>query len=184
MQGYALFPWRTVERNVEYGLEIKGTPKAQRKELCRRYIELVGLSGFEERYPKELSGGMRQRVAIARALVCDPQILLMDEPFAAVDAQTREVLQDLLLDIWEKNRKTILFVTHSIEEAVLLSDRVIVMHPRPGRLKAIVDIDLKRPRRAADMRASQRYGALTHKIWEMLQEKHHAAIEKPDAVNA
>ena len=169
MQGYALFPWRTVIENVGYGLEVKRIPKKERREICKRYIDLVGLNGFEERYPNELSGGMRQRVAIARSLAYEPKILLIDEPFAAVDAQTREVLQDELLRIWEKTRKTILFVTHSIEEAVLLADRVVVMTCRPGKIKKIVDIDLPRPRTAADMRVSADYSWITHRIWELLQ---------------
>jgi NitT/TauT family transport system ATP-binding protein len=170
MQGYALFPWRTVAENVGYGLEVKRVPKKQRRSICEKYIDLVGLNGFEKRYPNELSGGMRQRVAIARSLAYDPKILLMDEPFAAVDAQTREVLQDELLRIWEKTQKTILFVTHSIEEAVLLADRVVVMTGRPGRIKQAVDIGLPRPRTAADMRLSAEYKSITHKIWQLLQK--------------
>jgi NitT/TauT family transport system ATP-binding protein len=169
MQGYALFPWRTVVENVGYGLEVKRVPKKERRDICKKYIDLVGLNGFEERYPNELSGGMRQRVAIARSLAYDPKILLMDEPFAAVDAQTREILQDELLRIWEKTRKTILFVTHSIEEAVLLADKVVVMTCRPGKIKKIVDIDLPRPRTAASMRVSADYRWTTHRIWELLQ---------------
>ncbi|MDR0858493.1 MAG: ABC transporter ATP-binding protein [Oscillospiraceae bacterium] len=171
MQGYALFPWRTVIRNVAYGLEVKHVPKKERLEICKQYIDLVGLNGFEERYPNELSGGMRQRVAIARSLAYDPQVLLMDEPFAAVDAQTRETLQDELLRIWEKTKKTIIFVTHSIDEAVLLADRVVVMTPRPGKIKRVVDISLPRPRTAAEMRVSSDYSWVTHSIWELLQNE-------------
>jgi NitT/TauT family transport system ATP-binding protein len=169
MQGYALFPWRTTRRNVEYGLEVKRVRKRDRGEICQRFIELVGLNGFEDRYPNELSGGMRQRVAIARALAYDPEVLLMDEPFAAVDAQTRETLQEELIRIWEKTRKTILFITHSIEEAVLLADRVVVMTSSPGRIKKILKIDLHRPRTAAAMRLSADYGWISHHIWELLQ---------------
>jgi NitT/TauT family transport system ATP-binding protein len=169
MQGYALLPWRTVIRNVEFGLEVKGISKKQRLDICKKFIDLVGLNGFENRYPNELSGGMRQRVSIARSLAYDPKVLLMDEPFAAVDAQTRETLQDELMRIWEKTRKTIIFITHSIEEAVLLADRVVVMTPRPGRIKKIVDIDLPRPRNAADMRVSADYKWISHKVWEILQ---------------
>ncbi|MDR2357166.1 MAG: ABC transporter ATP-binding protein [Oscillospiraceae bacterium] len=169
MQGYALFPWRTVIKNVAYGLEVKRVPKRERIGICREYIDLVGLNGFEDRYPNELSGGMRQRVAIARSLAYDPKVLLMDEPFAAVDAQTREMLQDELLRIWEKTRKTIIFITHSVEEAVLLADRVVVMTPRPGRIKKVVEIDLPRPRTAADMRASSDYSWIAHNVWELLQ---------------
>jgi len=169
MQGYALFPWRTVVRNVEYGLEVKRVPKKQRSEICRKYIEFVGLNGFEDRYPSELSGGMRQRVAIARSLAYDPAVLLMDEPFAAVDAQTRESLQDELLNIWETTKKTIIFVTHSIEEAVLLADRVVIMTCNPGKIKKVVHIDLPRPRTAASMRISADYSWITHRVWELLQ---------------
>jgi NitT/TauT family transport system ATP-binding protein len=170
MQGYALFPWRTTRRNVEYGLEVKHVPRRQRSEISDKFIDLVGLKGFEDRYPNELSGGMRQRVAIARSLAYDPKVLLMDEPFAAVDAQTRETLQDELLRIWEKTEKTILFVTHSIEEAVLLADQVVVMTRHPGRIKKIIDIALPRPRRARDMRASADYGSIVRGIWELLND--------------
>jgi NitT/TauT family transport system ATP-binding protein len=169
MQGYALFPWRTVAKNVEYGLEVKHVPKRRRADICKQFIDLVGLNGFEDRYPNELSGGMRQRVAIARSLAYDPKVLLMDEPFAAVDAQTRETLQDELLRIWEKTGKTILFITHSIEEAVLLADRVVVMTPQPGKIKKILNIDLPRPRTSAGMRVSADFNWMTHRIWELLQ---------------
>jgi NitT/TauT family transport system ATP-binding protein len=169
MQGYALLPWRTVLRNVAYGLEVQRVPRRRRAEICQKYIDLVGLGGFEDRFPNELSGGMRQRVAIARSLAYDPEVLLMDEPFAAVDAQTRETLQDELLRIWEKTRKTIVFVTHSIEEAVLLADRVVVMTSRPGRIKQVLKIDLPRPRTAAGMRVSADYSWITHRVWELLQ---------------
>ncbi|MDR2665048.1 MAG: ABC transporter ATP-binding protein [Oscillospiraceae bacterium] len=170
MQGYALFPWRTVIKNVAYGLEVKRVPRRERDGICRKYIDLVGLSGFEGRYPNELSGGMRQRVAIARSLAYDPQVLLMDEPFAAVDAQTRETLQDELLRIWEKTGKTVVFVTHSIEEAVLLADRVVVMSPCPGSIKAIVPIGLPRPRTAAEMRVSPDFSWISHNVWELLHD--------------
>ncbi|MDR2258885.1 MAG: ABC transporter ATP-binding protein [Treponema sp.] len=169
MQGYALLPWRTVWKNIAYGLEVKHIPFRKRPEIIRKYIKLVGLEGFEDRYPNELSGGMRQRVAIARSLAYDPELLLMDEPFAAVDAQTREVLQDELLRIWEKTGKTIIFITHSIDEAVLLADRVVVMTASPGRIKKIIPINLPRPRSAADMRVSADFQWITHSIWELLQ---------------
>jgi len=170
MQGYALFPWRTIKKNVEFGLELKKIPKKQRAKISQDYIELVGLKGFEERYPHELSGGMRQRVAIARSLAYEPEVLLMDEPFAAVDAQTRETLQDELLRIWEKTKKTIIFVTHSIEEAVLLADRVVVLTKNPGTIKEVVDIKLPRPRTNAEMRVSTDYSWITNNVWELLQE--------------
>ena len=170
MQGYALFPWRTVRKNVEFGLELKKVPKKERFNISQEYLELVGLQGFEDRYPHELSGGMRQRVAIARSLAYEPEVLLMDEPFAAVDAQTRETLQDELLRIWEKTNKTIIFVTHSIEEAVLLADRVVVLTKNPGTIKEVIEIDLPRPRTNADMRISTDYSWITNKVWELLQE--------------
>lgn len=170
MQGYALFPWRTVRKNVEFGLELKKIPKKERAKISQKYLELVGLEGFEERYPHELSGGMRQRVAIARSLAYEPEVLLMDEPFAAVDAQTRETLQDELLKIWEKTNKTIIFVTHSIEEAVLLADRVVVLTKNPGTIKKVVEIDLPRPRTNAEMRVSTDFNWITNNVWELLQE--------------
>ncbi|GLI39450.1 ABC transporter ATP-binding protein [Geobacter hydrogenophilus] len=171
LQGYALFPWRTVRRNVEFGLEVKKVPKGERRDISSRFIKLVGLEGFEDRYPHELSGGMKQRVAIARALAYDPEVLLMDEPFAAVDAQTREVLQDELLRIWGETKKTIVFVTHSIEEAVFLADRVAVLTANPGTLKEVVPINLPRPRHTGDIRSSAEFGWVRHKIWELLQNR-------------
>jgi NitT/TauT family transport system ATP-binding protein len=171
MQGYALFPWRTVRKNVEFGLEMKGTPPSERKDISTKYIELVNLTGFEDRYPHELSGGMKQRVAIARALAYDPEVLLMDEPFAAVDAQTRETLQDELMRIWEKTGKTIVFVTHSIDEAVLLADRVVVMSPNPGNIRAIVEVELPRPRSNREMRGSSEFADVRQKVWANIQEE-------------
>ncbi|MDR2459756.1 MAG: ABC transporter ATP-binding protein [Deltaproteobacteria bacterium] len=170
MQGYALFPWRTVRKNVEFGLEMKGVASKERKEISQKFIELVNLVGFEERYPHELSGGMKQRVAIARALAYDPEVLLMDEPFAAVDAQIRESLQDELMRIWETTKKTIIFVTHSIDEAALLADRVVVMSPNPGRIKAIVEMALPRPRTNSNMRVSIEFAEIRQKIWLSLQD--------------
>jgi NitT/TauT family transport system ATP-binding protein len=169
LQGYALFPWRTVQGNVEFGLEIKGAAKSERREISRKYISLVGLQGFEDRYPYELSGGMKQRVAIARALAYDPEVLLMDEPFAAVDAQTREILQDELLRIWEATLKTIVFVTHSIEEAIYLADRVAVMTENPGTIKEVLEIKLPRPRQDSDVRSSADFGWIRHKVADLLQ---------------
>lgn len=171
LQGYALFPWRTVRQNVEFGLEIKKIPKAERKTISASFINLVGLDGFGDHYPHELSGGMKQRVAIARALAYDPEVLLMDEPFAAVDAQTRETMQDELLRIWEETGKTIVFVTHSIEEAVFLADRVVVLGTNPGSVKDILDIDLPRPRHNSDIRSSAEFGWVRHKVWELLQNR-------------
>jgi NitT/TauT family transport system ATP-binding protein len=156
-QEFALFPWKTVLGNVMYGLVQRGVPKGEAQERARELISLVHLTGYESFYPKELSGGMKQRVALARTLAYRPSILLMDEPFGALDAHTRTRLQNDLLDIWERDRKTVLFVTHSVEEAVFLSDRVVVLTRAPGRVKQIVRIDLARPRRRADLLVDRRY---------------------------
>lgn len=145
-QEYSLYPWKTVMDNIAFGLEVKGIEKKERRGKARELLELVGLQDFASNYPYELSGGMRQRVAVARALAIDPQILLMDEPFGALDAQTRNMLQRELLEIWEKTKKTVVFVTHSVDEAVFLSDRIIVLTARPGTIKETVSIDLTRPR--------------------------------------
>jgi NitT/TauT family transport system ATP-binding protein len=145
-QEYSLFPWRTVLDNVAFGLQLKGVPKEKRYEMARLYLRMVGLERFEDSYPHELSGGMKQRVAIARALVNDPLALLMDEPFGALDAQTRNIMQSELLRIWNEEKKTIVFVTHSVDEAIYLGDRIVMMSARPGRIKEIIDIDLPRPR--------------------------------------
>ncbi len=155
-QEYHLFPWRTVAGNVGFGLEQTDTSTDQRRERVGELLELVGLEGFADSYPKDLSGGMKQRVALARALAPDPDLLLMDEPFGAVDAQTRTMLQAELLDIWEATGKTVLFVTHDIEEAIKLGDRVVVMDKEPGRVQEVLDIDLERPRSRSD-RAFGRY---------------------------
>jgi NitT/TauT family transport system ATP-binding protein len=138
-QHFALFPWKTVRANILYGLERQGMPRAEREKRTQDFIDLVGLTGFEDSYPSQLSGGMKQRTAIARTLAFDPQILLMDEPFGALDAQTRHLMQSELLSIWERTPKTVIFVTHDVQEAVYLADRVFVMSARPGRIKAIVD---------------------------------------------
>jgi NitT/TauT family transport system ATP-binding protein len=156
-QEFALFPWKNVLGNVMYGLRQQGVPRAEAEAQSRRLIEMVGLKGFENFYPKELSGGMKQRVAIARTLAYRPAVLLMDEPFGALDAHTRTRLQNDLLNIWERDRKTVLFVTHSVDEAVFLSDKVVVMTRAPGRVKQIVEIDLPRPRRRAELLLDPRY---------------------------
>jgi NitT/TauT family transport system ATP-binding protein len=154
-QEFSLFPWRTVLKNVEFGLEIKGMKDKARREIAEKYIELVGLGGFENCYPYELSGGMKQRVAIARALATEPAILLMDEPFGSVDAQTRNILQEELLEIWKRTKKTVLFVTHSVDEAVYLADRVAVMSSRPGCLVKCLDVDIPRPRKRTSMEVNE-----------------------------
>jgi NitT/TauT family transport system ATP-binding protein len=145
-QEYSLFPWRTVIDNIAFGLEMKGMSKEERYRIAEGYLDLVNLTPFRDSFPSELSGGMRQRVAVARALALDPVLLLMDEPFGALDAQTRNMLQQELLEIWEKTRKTVVFITHSVDEAVFLSDRIIVLTPRPGRICRIFPVGLPRPR--------------------------------------
>src|SRR4051812_26690006 len=169
-QSYTLFPWLTVQDNVEFGLRIGGVPAAQRREIARRFIAQVGLEGFERLYPKQLSGGMMQRVALARALANDPAILLMDEPFGALDSQTRSVMQELLLDIWQQSHKTVLFITHDIDESILLGDRVYVMTARPGRIKERVHIDLPRPRNV-DMLTSDAFMAIKRRIMHSIHEE-------------
>jgi len=166
-QEYALFPWRTALANVEFGPLMQRKPAAERRASARHYLELVGLEGHEAKYPSELSGGMKQRVAIARALANGPSVLLMDEPFGALDAQTREVLQEELLRIWEHERKTVVFVTHSISEAVFLADRIVVMATQPGSIKQIVDVALRRPRDRLD----QEFVVLERRIKELVREE-------------
>ncbi|HPX89206.1 MAG TPA: ABC transporter ATP-binding protein [Methylophilaceae bacterium] len=170
-QQYALFPWLTSLGNIEFGLEAKGVPAKERREIARHFLDLVGLSGFENRHPNELSGGMKQRVAIARSLAYDPDVLLMDEPFAALDAQTRESLQTELLRIWEKSKKTIIFITHGIDEAVYLGQRVAVMSSWPGRIKEIIDIPDALRSSNEDVRSSAEFGQLRHQIWSLLREE-------------
>ncbi|MCR6483807.1 ABC transporter ATP-binding protein [Amycolatopsis sp. OK19-0408] len=179
-QQYALFPWRTARANVEFGLEGGPLGKRQRAERAREYLDLVGLSGFEDRYPHELSGGMKQRVAIARSLAYDPAVLLMDEPFAALDAQTREQLQDELLRIWRRTGKTIVFITHGIDEAVYLGQQVAVLTSRPGRLKAVVDVELGD--RAGDVRSDPAFGRQRHRLWELLHDEVRKAAEHERSV--
>jgi NitT/TauT family transport system ATP-binding protein len=168
-QQFGLLPWRTVLSNVEFGLEIEGVEKERRRVAAEEYLDLVGLKGFEHYYPHQISGGMQQRVGIARALSKKPDILLMDEPFGAVDAQTREQLQEELLKIWNQTDNTVVFVTHSIDEAVYLSDRVIVMEARPGRIKEEVTVDLPRPRWEGDVKADPRFAQLRARLREALR---------------
>ncbi len=169
-QQYALFPWRTALSNIEFGLEMRNVPKGERGQIAKKLLSQFGLSDFGDRFPYQLSGGMQQRVAIARALATNPDVLLMDEPYAALDAQTREILQNELLKIWEKTHTTVIFVTHSIDEAVFLADRVAVMTARPGIIKTILDIDLSRPR-DADIRSSNEFADNRHKVWGALKEE-------------
>jgi ABC-type nitrate/sulfonate/bicarbonate transport system ATPase subunit len=166
-QDYALFPWLTVEDNISFGLEMKNERASERRRIVRDYIALVGLAGFERRYPHQLSGGMRQRVSIARALAVDPSVLLMDEPFAALDAQNRGLMQKEMVRIWERARKTCVLVTHSIEEAVALADRILVMTKRPGTIKAEVRVDVPRPR----PEDTPEVVALRRRVRELIQDE-------------
>jgi NitT/TauT family transport system ATP-binding protein len=169
-QEFGLLPWRTVAHNIELGLELKKVAKEKRRAVAERLIGLVGLAGFEAHYPHELSGGMKQRVGLARALATDPEVLLMDEPFAALDAQTRDLMQAELLRVWREARKTVLFVTHQIDEAIYLSDRVMVMSKRPGRAKRTFVIKLPRPREY-EMRVTPEFNDLKLEIWNTLKDE-------------
>ena len=169
-QEFGLLPWRTVLANVELGLELKGMAPSIRRERALDLVKLMGLEGFHDHYPHELSGGMKQRVGLARALATEPEVLLMDEPFAALDAQTRDLMQAELLQIWERTKKTVLFVTHSIEEAAYLSDRVVVMTARPGRMKRVIKIDLPRPR-DYEMRLTPEFNDIKAQIWSTLKDE-------------
>jgi len=169
-QDFALLPWATVQRNVEFGLLLRGARAGERAAIARRYVTKVGLAGFEDAYPAQLSGGMQQRVGLARALAVDPRVLLMDEPFASIDEQTRRLFQDDLLALWSEERKTVVFVTHSMEEAIYLSDRVVVLSPRPGRVHRVLDVPLPRPREATDVRATVEFTRLVDNLWKILRK--------------
>jgi NitT/TauT family transport system ATP-binding protein len=171
-QSYTLFPWLTVRENVEFGLKRRNVPAAERERIVNRYLNEVGLAAFHESYPKQLSGGMTQRVAIARALANDPEIFLMDEPFGALDSQTRTLMQQLLLKVWERDHKTVLFVTHDIDEAILLGDRVYVMTSRPGRLKEEILVPIPRPR-SVGMVMNPEFIELKRKILDLLRNEIH-----------
>ncbi len=174
-QEFALFPWRTVQANVEFGLEELGIPAAERARRARQHVELMGLAGFEGKYPHQLSGGMRQRVGIARALAVDPVVLLMDEPFSALDAQTRQLLQEELLQIWERTRTTVVYVTHNIQEAVFMADRVVVLSRRPGRVLADIVVELPRPRTEA-MAAAPAFVKAAERIWSLIKDQAREAL--------
>ena len=176
-QDSSLFPWFSVARNVGYGLECQGVPQAVIRKKVQPYIDLVGLTGFEKHYPYELSGGMQQRANLARALVVEPQVLLMDEPFAALDAQTREVMQAELLDIWGQTKKTVLFITHQINEAIYLSDRVIVMSARPGRILADLKIGIRRPRDLA-VKRSDSFRDYEDQVWKLIESQARATVAR------
>jgi NitT/TauT family transport system ATP-binding protein len=177
-QGYTLFPWLTVQKNVEFGLSLGTMPPAERADIARRYIGEVGLDGFADSYPNQLSGGMRQRVALARALANDPEVLLMDEPFGALDSQTRAIMQELLLKVWEQNHKTVLFVTHDIDEALLLGDKVYVMSARPGRIIETIDVEIARPRNV-DVITSQYFVGQKRRVLDLLHDEVLQAMGAP-----
>lgn len=170
-QQYALYPWLTVEKNVEFGMRMKGMPKAERAEIAKKYIDLVGLSKFAKAYPKELSGGMKQRVAIARAYATAPEVLLMDEPFGALDAQTRAQLQENLLKTWEQERKTCFFITHDVEEAVLLATKIIIMSAGPGHITEIVPVTLPYPR-TQQTKLTSEFNELKNQIWNKVYREY------------
>ncbi len=174
-QRYSLFPWRTVRGNIAYGLEERGLRRAERDRIVGEYVRLVHLDGFEGRYPRELSGGMQQRVALAQTLACDPAILLMDEPFGALDAQTRRLLQAELRGIWRREKKTVLFVTHDVEEAVTLGTRIVVMSSRPGRIKVVVPRDFEVPE-GDEFEADPAFVALKLRIWRSVKEEVERAV--------
>ena len=184
-QDFALLPWRTVLKNVELGLELKHVAPAERRAIAQRHVAMVGLKEFEDRYPHQLSGGMRQRVGIARALSVEPEVLLMDEPFGALDAQIRQLMAIELLKIWERDRKTIVFITHDIDEAVFLADRVIVMSASPGRIIERIPIDLPRPR-ALNARNTPQFAVYRERIWNLLEEQVRSSLnwQSPDELPA
>jgi NitT/TauT family transport system ATP-binding protein len=179
-QGDSIFPWMTVWQNAAYGLRMRKAPSATIKDVVGHYLDRTGLTRFANYYPHQLSGGMRQRVAIARAFANDPHILLMDEPFSALDAQNKLLLQEELLHIWDEDKKTVVFITHSVDEAVLLGDRVMVMTAQPGRIKQFVPIALARPRNIMELQGAPEYGELVHRIWSDLRDEVHRAREIED----
>jgi len=183
-QGDSIFPWMTVWQNAAYGLRMRNVPGRTIKDVVGHYLDRTGLTRFADYYPHQLSGGMRQRVAIARAFANDPQIMLMDEPFSALDAQNKLLLQEELLHIWEEHKKTVVFITHSVDEAVLLGDRVMVMTAQPGRLKLFVPIPLARPRNIMELQGAREYGALVHGIWANLRDEVQRAREIADEIGA
>jgi NitT/TauT family transport system ATP-binding protein len=183
-QGDSILPWMTVWQNAAYGLRMRNVPAATIRDVVSHYLDRTGLTRFADYYPHQLSGGMRQRVAIARAFANDPQILLMDEPFSALDAQNKLLLQEELLRIWEEHKKTVVFITHSVDEAVLLGDRVMVMTAQPGRLKQFVPIPLARPRDIMELQGAPEYGDLVHRIWASLRDEVQRAREIADGLGA
>jgi NitT/TauT family transport system ATP-binding protein len=179
-QGDSIFPWMTVWDNAAFGLRMRNVPKAQIREAVGHYLDRTGLSKFADAYPHQLSGGMRQRVSIARAFANDPEILLMDEPFSALDAQNKLILQEELLRIWEEHKKTVLFITHSVDEAVILGDRIMVMTAHPGRLKTLIRVPLARPRNVLTLQKEPEFGALVYEIWASLRDEVQRAREQSE----
>ncbi len=170
-QQQAVFPWMTVWENIAFGLRRRGIKGSELTDTVERFLKVTGLEGFARFYPYQLSGGMKQRVGVARAFANDPEILLMDEPFASLDEQNKTLLQDELLRIWEQTKKTVVFITHSIDEAISLGDRVVVMTNRPGRVKAILPIPFERPRQMMELRKNAQYGELAYRVWRLLEEE-------------
>jgi NitT/TauT family transport system ATP-binding protein len=170
-QEHSIFPWMTVRDNVAYGLRMRGVDKKEVRARVDEFIRKVGLARFADAYPHQLSGGMKQRVSIARAFAVDPEVFLMDEPFASLDEQTKILLQEELLRIWEETRKTVIYITHSIDEAIILGDRIVVFTAHPGRVKAEVEVDFPRPRRVYELKADPRFGELAYHIWELLRDE-------------
>lgn len=183
-QGDSLFPWMTAWQNAAYGLTMRGRPKSEIAEIVGHYLNRTGLSKFANAYPHQLSGGMRQRVSIARAFANDPDVLLMDEPFSALDEQNRVLLQQELLRIWEESRKTVIFITHSVDEAVTLGDRIMIMSTHPGRVKQIVDVPFERPRDVLELHSRPAYGELVYSIWGQLRDEVHRARAHDEGVAA
>jgi NitT/TauT family transport system ATP-binding protein len=180
-QGDSIFPWMSVWQNAAYGLTVRGVGRAEIKETVGHYLDATGLTKFADAYPHQLSGGMRQRVSIARAFANDPEILLMDEPFSALDEQNKTLLQAELLRIWDETRKTVVFITHSVDEAVTLSDRIMVMSAQPGRAKAFIDVPFERPRDVLQLRHEPAYGEIVYDIWSQLKEEVEKAKQQADA---
>ncbi|MEV0111006.1 ABC transporter ATP-binding protein [Nocardia sp. NPDC050799] len=180
-QGDTIFPWMTVWGNAAYGLTMRGVPKAEINETVGHYLDKTGLTKFAEAYPHQLSGGMRQRVSIARAFANDPEILLMDEPFSALDEQNKTLLQAELLRIWDETRKTVVFITHSVDEAVTIGDRIMVMSAQPGQAKAFIDVPFERPRDVLELRHKPEYGAIVYDIWQQLREEVERAKQQAEA---
>lgn len=180
-QGDSVFPWMTVWDNAAYGLTMRGAGKSEVRETVGHYLDKTGLTKFADAYPHQLSGGMRQRVSIARAFATDPDVLLMDEPFSALDEQNKTLLQDELLRIWDETRKTVVFITHSVDEAVTMSDRIMVMSAQPGRAKAFIDVPFERPRDVLALRHDPRYGEIVYDIWGQLKEEVDKAKKQTDA---